>query len=255
MIKRNKLIPVPRVRSQDTGRIRDVFVFLLLWHAVRLATDAAVHRAALAMLLPALVSIRFDLAYTTRSLIGLAFGIWYLKRFCYLRNISFSERFGLDRPMDPTNSTFLKALFLFLLIFTVPNVAHYLFLTWSYGVKLEGAGLTSYLLTGTRVALLSPLAEELIWRGFAYPIFKNAFCLWKGIVFTSLLFALAHLPFIARYPFPLVLLACAYFFLVGAALNILYERGANLKWCILSHALLNLILFAVDVICRELVWV
>lgn len=255
MTKWIELIPVTRVRSQDSGRVRDVIVFLLLWYAVRLAADAAVHRVAIAMLPPALVSIRFHLAYTTRSLIGLVFCIWYFKRFCHLRNAGFSERLGLDRPMDPTDATFLKFLFLFLVTFTVPNVAHYFFLIWSYGVKVEGSGLTSYLLTAIRVALLSPLAEELIWRGFAYPIFKNAYGVSKGIVLTSLLFSLPHLPLIVRYPFPSALFAFAYFVLLGAALSVMYERGANLKWCILSHALLNLILFAVDVICKELVWV
>lgn len=246
------LIPEPHVRAQNAGRIRDIFIFLLLWYAVRFAVDAAVHRVALTLLPPEMASIRFHLAYTTRSLIGLIFSIWYFKRFCRQRNVSFSERLGIDQPTDFTNPAFLKSLFLFLAIFAIPNIGNYVYLIWSSGFRGDGASVISHVFTGVRVVVLSPLVEELIWRGFAYPICKEAYGLSKGIVITSVLFSLPHLPTITRYPFLSASFAMAYFFFVGVALNIIFERGANLKWCILSHALLNLISFAVGITFQQL---
>ena len=75
MTKRIVLIPTPCVRPQNSGRLLDVFIFLLLWYAIRFAVDAAVHRVALALLPPELLPLRFQLAYSARSLIGLIFGI------------------------------------------------------------------------------------------------------------------------------------------------------------------------------------
>ena len=124
MTKRIVLIPTPCVRAQNSGGVLDVFIFILLWYAVRFAVDAAAHRVALALLPPELLSLRFQLAYSARSLVGLIFAIWYFRRFCHRRNVGFSERFGLDRPMDLTDPSVLRSLFLFFLIFTLPNIAY-----------------------------------------------------------------------------------------------------------------------------------
>ncbi len=244
-----------RTPAVASGRVRDVFFFLLLFVVVRYAAEAGAHRVLNEALAPEGTRLlRLNVVYTTRSLAGLVFSIFYFIVYCNRRSVRFTERLFLDRPAALAEPAFLKSLFIFLLVFSAPDIARYLSAPGRTGAGGHEATMLIYALTGLRVALSSPLVEELVWRGFAYPIFKNAYGMRRGIVFTSLLFAAPHAPMVRHYPFPMALYALAYVFCVGAALNIIFERGANLKWCIVAHSLLNLLLLSLDILFKELVW-
>jgi len=195
-----------------------------------------------------------QIAFLIRSLAGLIFSVWYLKRFCSRKNAGFSERLSLGQPMDMTNPVFLAHMIIFLFVFTLPNITYYTLAARASQFIAPDVALSSYILTAMRVVILSPIVEELIWRGFAYPIFKQRFGLSMGIILTSFLFAIPHLPALWQYPSLWALAAFGYMFLIGVFLNIVLEREGNLKWCILLHSLLNLSLFLVDIIFKELLY-
>ncbi|NIM08754.1 MAG: CPBP family intramembrane metalloprotease, partial [Planctomycetales bacterium] len=47
------------------------------------------------------------------------------------------------------------------------------------------------LITTIAVAV-APVAEEVLFRGFAYPALKQRYGMWRGLVIVSLLFAVVH---------------------------------------------------------------
>lgn len=77
--------------------------------------------------------------------------------------------------------------------------------------------------------LISPLWEEIVFRGFLYPVLKAKSGRWIALCATSLLFAAIHfhLPTFA----PL--------FLFGAVLTLVYEHTGSLGYSMALHGLFN----------------
>ena len=79
------------------------------------------------------------------------------------------------------------------------------------------------------VAVLQPIAEEILFRGYFYAVFKG----WAGAlasaIFTSILFATVHTN-VAALPALLVL---------ALALTLAYEWSGSLKLPIAMHMLFN----------------
>ncbi|MFK8794908.1 CPBP family intramembrane glutamic endopeptidase [Planococcus plakortidis] len=80
--------------------------------------------------------------------------------------------------------------------------------------------------TGFIIAIIAPIAEEFIFRGVILNQMAELFGLWKGIGFTSLIFAIFHLNFLGAFVFALI-----------AAL--LYVKTGNLLAPILLHSANN----------------
>lgn len=78
--------------------------------------------------------------------------------------------------------------------------------------------------------ILAPLVEELIFRGYLYPVLKKYGGFLFALIFTSLLFGLIH--WNAAVLVPLALF--------GALLVLLYEKTKTLWVPICAHALFNL---------------
>jgi membrane protease YdiL (CAAX protease family) len=78
-------------------------------------------------------------------------------------------------------------------------------------------------------AVLAPLFEELIFRGFLLPSLTRYFPVWLAILASSLLFAIAHLNL--SEVLPLLVLGCV--------LGVVYSRSRNLVASMTLHSLWN----------------
>jgi membrane protease YdiL (CAAX protease family) len=119
----------------------------------------------------------------------------------------------------------------FLNYFHIPNPDQSKAITRMFGSSLIGL-----IVTFIVVVIIAPFAEELLFRGFLYPSFKNNWGVAWAIVVTSFLFALAHVSALILLP--------VYFF-IGAVLAFLREKNNSVIPSMLLHALNNLIFFLV----------
>lgn len=78
-------------------------------------------------------------------------------------------------------------------------------------------------------AITAPLVEELMFRGYLYPIMKKYTGAWFALVTTSLLFGIIHVSLV-----PLIPLA-----IFGAVLVLLYEYTGSLWTPIVAHCIFN----------------
>jgi membrane protease YdiL (CAAX protease family) len=86
--------------------------------------------------------------------------------------------------------------------------------------------------------LLSPIVEELIFRGLLYPMLKKHIGVFFGCVISSLLFSFIHDN----------VLSFALLFLFSVYLTYIYERNNNLLIPIASHAFFNVIMLTLMLI-------
>ena len=84
--------------------------------------------------------------------------------------------------------------------------------------------------------IFAPLVEEVIFRGYLYPVFKKFLGWESSLVFTSILFGLLHVDIVAFLPLSIF----------GALLAIVYERTKTLWAPILAHFLMNLLTIVIQ---------
>ena len=75
----------------------------------------------------------------------------------------------------------------------------------------------------------APIAEEIIFRGYLYPVAKKYTSTWFAAMFTGVLFGVVHMNLLG-----LPILA-----LMGMALAVLYERTGSLWAPIICHMAFN----------------
>jgi membrane protease YdiL (CAAX protease family) len=86
--------------------------------------------------------------------------------------------------------------------------------------------------------LLSPVVEEIIFRGIFYPMLKKHIGVFWGCVISSLLFSFIHDN----------ALSFALLFLISVFLTYIYERNNNIIVPIASHAFFNIIMLTLMLI-------
>lgn len=94
-----------------------------------------------------------------------------------------------------------------------------------------GSGTVGFLLAVVVVAIIAPIVEELFFRGFIYPVFRQRWGVVVAITVSGLLFALAHASLFLFVPVAVI----------GFVLAYLYERTESLGPPIMLHALNNFI--------------
>lgn len=77
--------------------------------------------------------------------------------------------------------------------------------------------------------IIGPVAEEILFRGFAYPFFENRFTRVAAIWLNGAFFGLAHFDMYRWVPLSLA----------GMCLTWAFQRTASLEVCILAHAVWN----------------
>lgn len=98
----------------------------------------------------------------------------------------------------------------------------------------NNADLLSIAMTLFLGIVLAPVAEELIFRGYIYGVFKRYLGMWLALLLNAALFAVVHLN-LASLPALFVLAAC---------FTIAYEITGSLLVNIFMHSLFNLVSFA-----------
>lgn len=98
-------------------------------------------------------------------------------------------------------------------------------------VRLFGSGTLGLILAVVVAAIIAPIVEELLFRGFVYPAFRQAFGVALAIVFNGLVFALVHFDTFLFVPLAII----------GFALAWLFEKNNALGPPILLHAINNLV--------------
>lgn len=79
--------------------------------------------------------------------------------------------------------------------------------------------------------ILSPIAEEIAFRGAALPYLRNAFGFYGAALISAALFAVYHMS----------LLQLPYMFVLGFLLAVVAQRSGSIVCCIVLHALNNLL--------------
>lgn len=92
------------------------------------------------------------------------------------------------------------------------------------------------------VAILGPIAEEIFFRGFAYPAARKRWGKWKGIILVSGFFAILHTNLVGFLPI----------FILGVLLVVLYERTGSLIPSITVHIIHNSLMIYLMLFVKEL---
>jgi hypothetical protein len=103
---------------------------------------------------------------------------------------------------------------------------------------LETEGLWEWVTLSLVIVLIAPLCEEVLFRGFLYPVFRAHVGVRRAILLNALLFSLLH--FNAGLGLIGALYLCLPIFFIGVALAYLYEVRRNLVIPFTSHATSNL---------------
>lgn len=82
------------------------------------------------------------------------------------------------------------------------------------------------------IAFMTPISEEVYFRGFTYTILNKRFGKIAGIILSSLLFAVVHLNY---------LWWTASIFVIGIGLALLFQRTNSLVSVIIAHSINNLL--------------
>lgn len=177
-------------------------------------------------------------------LVGLSFTLAYIWTFCRMRKVSVRDRLWI-RFGYAEKEVILKYFFVTIAL-SILSAMGYL---WKNSISdidmlfrvdnIATAFWRLLSLTGLTVVLLVPIVEEIIIRGFAYPIFRKRFGIARGVIISSSLFAVLHVFSEADS------LSVAYRFIsafvIGLFLTFVLERTRNLLWCMIFHSLINLL--------------
>ncbi|MES5895831.1 MULTISPECIES: type II CAAX endopeptidase family protein [Bacillus cereus group] len=81
-------------------------------------------------------------------------------------------------------------------------------------------------------AVISPVYEEILYRGVFYTFFRERYGIWGGVLISSIIFTVVHIPTYNTLPVN---------FLSGVAFAWLYEKTNSLLSAMVAHALFNFI--------------
>ena len=104
------------------------------------------------------------------------------------------------------------------------------------GIELMGEhtplSLLIYLLL---LAVIAPVAEELLFRGYLYPALREKMSKYAAVGISAMLFALLHMNPMALIPITII----------GVVLAVLYEMTRSIIPCVVCQAMNNLLVFCV----------
>ncbi len=81
-------------------------------------------------------------------------------------------------------------------------------------------------------AVISPIYEEILYRGVFYTFFRYMYGMWGGILISSIIFTVVHIPTYNTLPVN---------FLSGVVFALLYEKTNSILSAMIAHALFNFI--------------
>ena len=130
------------------------------------------------------------------------------------------------------------------------NLFPQLFESFDEGVKFQWSDLVTPTGFGQPVditlavliaVILTPIAEELLFRGVIFNFLRSKLTISKAIIFTSVIFALVHV-------YVGLLIGS---FILGLALTWIYYKWKNITYPIVLHAFINLLPFLLGVMAKQ----
>jgi membrane protease YdiL (CAAX protease family) len=140
-----------------------------------------------------------------------------------------------------------------------------LFGMWTLGAVLQGVGYMGWLeslgvetqqdtvrllheakdpmvivMMGVMAVVVAPICEEVVFRGFLYPLAKRYAGVWAAVISSGLLFAVAHPSLMALLPLAVL----------GMGLAVIYERTRSIWAPIAVHAVFNGATVAIQLMIR-----
>jgi membrane protease YdiL (CAAX protease family) len=109
-------------------------------------------------------------------------------------------------------------------------------------VKLlkETGDTTVLVLMAVAAVVVAPICEEVVFRGFLYPVARRFAGMWPAVIFSAVVFAVAHSSLVALLPLAVF----------GVVLAVIYERTQSIWAPIAAHALFNAATVLVQVLIR-----
>lgn len=211
-------------------KIGDVVIALILFFPVLIGATLIIRAALTPILTRGAPVIAFLTGYVLILLL-----VWY---FALARRDASWSTLGF-RSFDVSRGLGLAVVWFFLVRIIT---AIYAILVEQIGIKppedmleqipeLFGRDTLGFVLAFIVVVVAAPVIEELFFRGFIYPAFRERWGITAGIIVSGLLFAIFHFNLYVFVPIAVV----------GFALAYLYERTGSLGPPIMLHAINNLI--------------
>lgn len=161
------------------------------------------------------------------------FGIWYRKRFIapfrkrqkkYWSGFSMQILFALI--FLGFGLQYITSLFSYIVSWIEPS------LLYNYNSSTDSAGYNSItLMLAVYTVILSPIGEELVFRGLTYRFARKALPFWGANILQAVLFGIMHLN----------LFQGLYAFILGLFLGWICHTGRGIRYTILLHMIFNLL--------------
>lgn len=112
-------------------------------------------------------------------------------------------------------------------LLTLSNIV---FLSDTYEATAEGFYSAKFIIQIIGLGFITPIAEELVFRGLIYKRFRETFPMIRAIIWSAMIFGLYHGN----------LVQALYGLILGLLLAYIYEKYGSIKAPILAHIVLNL---------------
>ena len=148
-----------------------------------------------------------------------------------IKSIGFINQFKFDIK-NSLKATIILFPFIVVCVNNIPLVA-----VFTGGASFEKVGITYlyYILVCLSIAVF----EELIFRGIIYPIIKEKKQDFWAIIYSSLIFSVAHLVNALSINIGAMLMQLGYSFLIGAMCAVAYNYSSSIYFAIILHFVYN----------------
>jgi len=192
------------------------------------------------------------LIFTTSGSIAVIVVSWLVAR--WLRSSqSTVEYFKINKPHAGTwRHIVVYAIGLYLLYTVLAQLVFYIVEVVFPGInidqrqavaELDVSSVSFRILLAGVLVILTPLSEELVFRGHLYQLLKNFISVRSAIIVSSILFGVLHAEFFSSSPFNWAAVIDTGFF--ALFLGYVYEKTGSLWAPIMLHALKNAVAFYV----------
>ena len=244
-------LPSGLVISQPYNAVDMVVAAILILHFEMLSGALSFDSSAgtpTATPVPACLFFAAGSASTSSTISVLLFQIMYSFGVCTLLLVYLKRARGLDPValFGWNRSTFSEALgravLIFVPVFIIMAVVGYYYQPWIEHILSQPAPLQEIaetfaatpskavrILIGLTAVITAPVMEEMVFRGFLYPVLKRHTDRWFALVFTSILFGAIHGNLLGLVPLALF----------AAGLTLAYEWTGCLRVPMLMHATFN----------------
>ena len=162
------------------------------------------------------------------------------------------DRQHLKKMLNPKQSNFFKSIFLGICLLILALFSYFI-LSQYYNfdvivpiLKKSGINENNFWLVSLHISLINSLLEEFFFRGYAFLLLKKSMKKIYTYIFSSVVFALYHVPIIYNwFNIPILFASIVILVIIGMLLNFLNEKSNNIYNSWMSHMFIN---FGINII-------